>query len=64
MAENDIALMAHLMRRAGFGAPYDNWRHGPPRGTRRRSRNSCIPKTSRMVSTWMCWNGTLPNGRG
>jgi uncharacterized protein (DUF1800 family) len=22
MAENDIALMAHLMRRAGFGAPY------------------------------------------
>src|ERR671919_1794404 len=23
MAENDIALMAHLMRRAGFGAPYD-----------------------------------------
>ena len=23
MAENDIALMAHLMRRAGFGAQYD-----------------------------------------
>ena len=23
MAENDIALMAHLMRRAGFGAPYE-----------------------------------------
>ena len=23
MAEQDIALMAHLMRRAGFGAPYD-----------------------------------------
>jgi hypothetical protein len=23
MAENDIALMAHLMRRAAFGAPYD-----------------------------------------
>ena len=23
MADNDIALMAHLMRRAGFGAPYD-----------------------------------------
>ncbi|MBM3226605.1 MAG: DUF1800 domain-containing protein, partial [Candidatus Tectomicrobia bacterium] len=22
MAENDVALMAHLMRRAGFGAPY------------------------------------------
>ena len=22
MADNDIALMAHLMRRAGFGAPY------------------------------------------
>ena len=23
MADNDIALMAHLMRRAGFGAPYE-----------------------------------------
>ena len=23
MANNDIALMAHLMRRAGFGAPYE-----------------------------------------
>ena len=23
MAENDIALMAHLMRRAAFGAPYE-----------------------------------------
>ena len=23
MAENEIALMAHLMRRAGFGAPYE-----------------------------------------
>ena len=23
MADNDVALMAHLMRRAGFGAPYD-----------------------------------------
>ena len=23
MAGNDIALMAHLMRRAGFGAPYE-----------------------------------------
>ena len=23
MADKDIALMAHLMRRAGFGAPYD-----------------------------------------
>ncbi|MCH9018697.1 MAG: hypothetical protein IIB89_13170, partial [Chloroflexi bacterium] len=22
MAENDVALMAHLMRRAGFGAQY------------------------------------------
>jgi len=24
MADNDIALMAHLMRRAGFGAPYED----------------------------------------
>ena len=23
MAENDIALMGHLMRRAGFGAQYE-----------------------------------------
>ena len=23
MASNDIALMAHLMRRAGFGASYE-----------------------------------------
>jgi len=23
MAEKDIALMAHLMRRAGFGAPFE-----------------------------------------
>ena len=23
MADKDIALMAHLMRRAGFGAPYE-----------------------------------------
>ena len=23
MADNNIALMAHLMRRAGFGAPYE-----------------------------------------
>ena len=23
MAEHDLALMAHLMRRAGFGAPYE-----------------------------------------
>ncbi|WP_089938243.1 hypothetical protein [Candidatus Entotheonella palauensis] len=23
MADHDIALMAHLMRRAGFGAPYE-----------------------------------------
>jgi len=23
MANKDISLMAHLMRRAGFGAPYD-----------------------------------------
>ena len=23
MADDNVALMAHLMRRAGFGAPYD-----------------------------------------
>ena len=32
MAENDIALMAHLMRRAGFGAPYDELEARAARG--------------------------------
>jgi uncharacterized protein (DUF1800 family) len=32
MAENDIALMAHLMRRAGFGAPYEELEARAARG--------------------------------
>jgi uncharacterized protein (DUF1800 family) len=32
MANNDIALMAHLMRRAGFGAPYEELQERVARG--------------------------------
>src|SRR5262252_9343457 len=32
MAENDVALMAHLMRRAGFGAPYEELEARAARG--------------------------------
>jgi len=64
MAENDIALMAHLMRRAAFGAPYDELEARAARGYEATVEELSIPKRSLMVSTWMCWSGTLPNGRG
>ena len=47
MSNHDIALMAHLMRRAGFGAPRKNWKPVLPGGTRRQSRNSYTQRRSR-----------------
>ena len=41
MADHDMALMAHLMRRAGVRRPNTtNWKPAPPRDTRPRWRNS------------------------
>ena len=39
MADKDIALMAHLMRRAGFGATYGELEARAPRATRPRWMN-------------------------
>jgi hypothetical protein len=64
MAENDIALMAHLMRRAAFGAPYEELEARAAKGYAATLMNCSIPKRSLMGSTWMCWSGTSSNGRG
>ena len=41
---HDIALMAHLMRRAGFGAQYAELEERAPRDTMRRLKSCSIPK--------------------
>ena len=47
MSNHDIALMAHLMRRAGFGAPREELEARAARDTRRQSRNSYTQRRSR-----------------
>ena len=47
MASQDIALMAHLMRRAGFGATAKSWKPAPPKGTRLPLRSCSTPKVNR-----------------
>ena len=45
MADKDIALMAHLMRRAGFGATREELEDRVAKDMRPRWRNFCIPKS-------------------
>ena len=42
MANKDIALMAHLMRRAGFGATYEELESRTAKGYERPWRRFCI----------------------
>ena len=60
MSEKDFALMAHLMRRAGFGATREELeQHGWPRGTRPQWRSCCIRNCSRPLwKTRTCLSGT------
>ena len=46
MADQDVALMAHLLRRAGFGASRDEIEAKAAQGLTRRYRRYCIPMTS------------------
>jgi len=50
--QDDIALMAHLMRRAGFGAGRDELRRAWPRATRPRSRSCCISEAQPEVDEY------------
>ena len=45
--QEDIRLMAHLMRRAGFGDPREELEERAPKATKPWSRSFCIQSVSR-----------------
>ena len=65
MADNDIALMAHLMRRAGFGAQYDEIVERAARGYEATVEDLLNPTDDSPTAwtwTWpsaVSWNGTI-----
>ena len=59
MADESIALMAHLMRRAGFGAPYAELE---ARQERLRATVEELPLKRSRTSTRISCCGTRPNG--
>ena len=52
MADNDIALMAHLMRRAGFGASFQELEQRAATGYEATVEELCTPKNS-QICKWM-----------
>ena len=61
MANRDIALMAHLMRRAGFGALTRNSKQGLPRGIRLKlSRHWCT--NFRLTTLYLAMSPALAGG--
>ena len=69
MTENDIALMAHLMRRAGFGAPYGELRERAAKGYEATVEEMLYPETQpklrhdRLLRYRTAWlTGHSPDG--
>ena len=62
MADHDIALMAHLMRRAGFGAQYDELEARAAKGYEATVEELLHPEDhpNGWNSIWR--NGTSSNG--
>ena len=61
MADESIALMAHLMRRAGFGAPYAELEARAKKGYEATVEELLHLKRSRTSTRISCC-GTRPNG--
>ena len=51
MAENDVLLMAHLMRRAGFGAPYSELQERAARGYEATVEELLYPENQPELNT-------------
>ena len=70
MAENDIALMAHLMRRAGFGASYQELEQRAAKGYEATVEELLHPEEqpdlqmdvmNRYMHGWRDMNGLMAN---
>jgi uncharacterized protein (DUF1800 family) len=70
MANKDIALMAHLMRRAGFGSPYDELESRATKGYEATVEELLYPEAApdipmdlclRYYTNWQLMNVLVPN---